>query len=313
MPERRQESIGHAAADDQQIDLGEQVAEQIELGRYLGAAHDRGNRSGRRLQHLRECVELVLHGAAGIGRQLAAEAFDRGMRAMRHRERVVHEDVAERGELIDEGGVVAFFPGVEARVLQAQDIARFHRIDRRHGRCADAIVGERHRPLEHVRNRRRQRLQRLGRIASLRTSEMGEQDHLAALVGDLADGRSDALDAGGVRDLAVLDRDVEIDAHQHALAAEVGLIERAEHDYRPGCAVSTDTIATVTSVIAGWRQISLPIATAVSTMRLEKPHSLSYHDITRTSVPSITLVWSMAKIDECGSWLKSLETLGASV
>ena len=60
-------------------------------------------------------------------------------------------------------------------------------------------------------------------------------------------------------------------------------------------------------------QASLPIATAVSTMRLEKPHSLSYHDITRTSVPSITLVWSMWKTDECGSWLKSLETLGASV
>src|SRR5260370_92994 len=60
-------------------------------------------------------------------------------------------------------------------------------------------------------------------------------------------------------------------------------------------------------------QISLPIATAVSTMRLEKPHSLSYHDITRTSVPSITLVWSMANTDECASWLKSLETLGTSV
>jgi hypothetical protein len=167
------------------------------------------------------------------------------MRAMRHRERVVHEDVAERGELIDEGGVVAFFPGVEARVLQAQDIARLHRIDRRHGRCAHAIIGERHRPFEHLRNRRRQRLERLGRIASLRTSEMGKQDHFAALVGDLADGLSDALDAGGVRDLAVLDRDVEIDAHKHAFAPEVGLIERAEHDYRPGRAVSTHTIATV--------------------------------------------------------------------
>src|SRR6202161_2042541 len=60
-------------------------------------------------------------------------------------------------------------------------------------------------------------------------------------------------------------------------------------------------------------QASLPIATAVSTMRLEKPHSLSYHDITRTSVPSSTLVWSMWKTDECGAWLKSLEPLGASV
>src|SRR5215467_11686565 len=40
-------------------------------------------------------------------------------------------------------------------------------------------------------------------------------------------------------------------------------------------------------------QISFPIATAVSTMRLEKPHSLSYHDKTATNVPSITFVWSI--------------------
>src|ERR1700739_4207857 len=63
----------------------------------------------------------------------------------------------------------------------------------------------------------------------------------------------------------------------------------------------------------GVRQISLPIATAVAAMRQEKPHSLSYQDITRTSVPSITLVWSMWKIELCGSWLKSLETFGSLV
>ena len=58
---------------------------------------------------------------------------------------------------------------------------------------------------------------------------------------------------------------------------------------------------------------SFPIATAVSAMRFEKPHSLSYHDITRTSVPFTTLVWSMWKVEECGSWLKSIETFGAVV
>src|SRR5260370_15282351 len=60
-------------------------------------------------------------------------------------------------------------------------------------------------------------------------------------------------------------------------------------------------------------QSSFPIATAVSAMRLEKPHSLSYHAITRTSVPFCTLVWSMWKVAECGSWLKSIETLGKMV
>src|SRR6187401_3666770 len=48
-------------------------------------------------------------------------------------------------------------------------------------------------------------------------------------------------------------------------------------------------------------------------MRLEKHHSLSYQLMTRTSVPSMTLVWSMWKVDEWLSWLKSIETLGWSV
>ena len=58
---------------------------------------------------------------------------------------------------------------------------------------------------------------------------------------------------------------------------------------------------------------SLPIATAVSAMRFEKPHSLSYQARMRTKVPSMTLVWSRWKVDECGSWLKSIETFGWSV
>src|SRR5262249_48997056 len=43
-------------------------------------------------------------------------------------------------------------------------------------------------------------------------------------------------------------------------------------------------------------------------MRLEKPHSLSYQLITDTKLPSITLVWSSAKEDEAGLWLKSIDT-----
>jgi hypothetical protein len=60
-------------------------------------------------------------------------------------------------------------------------------------------------------------------------------------------------------------------------------------------------------------QISFAMATAVSAMRFEKPHSLSYQDITRTKLPSITLVWSMWKMDEAGWWLKSMETFGSLV
>ncbi len=60
----------------------------------------------------------------------------------------------------------------------------------------------------------------------------------------------------------------------------------------------------------GRQPIVLPNATAVSAMRFEKPHSLSYQDSTETKSPSITLVWSSATVDECGSWLKSIDTFG---
>ena len=56
-----------------------------------------------------------------------------------------------------------------------------------------------------------------------------------------------------------------------------------------------------------------PTITELSAKRFEQPHSLSYHDITRTRLPFITLVWSMWKVEECGSWLKSIETLGCVV
>ncbi len=67
------------------------------------------------------------------------------------------------------------------------------------------------------------------------------------------------------------------------------------------------------AVIDKLRQISFAMATAVSAIRFEKPHSLSYHDSTRTRVPSSTLVWSMWKVDDAGSWLKSIETFGSCV
>src|SRR5215216_3418169 len=43
-------------------------------------------------------------------------------------------------------------------------------------------------------------------------------------------------------------------------------------------------------------------------MRFEKPHSLSYHEDTLTSVPSETRVSVESKIELAGLWLKSDET-----
>src|SRR5437763_918847 len=58
---------------------------------------------------------------------------------------------------------------------------------------------------------------------------------------------------------------------------------------------------------------SFAIVAAVSSMRLEKPHSLSYQDSTRTKEPSTTWVWPRSKIELAGLWLKSEETSGWSL
>src|SRR5271165_6523511 len=51
-------------------------------------------------------------------------------------------------------------------------------------------------------------------------------------------------------------------------------------------------------------------ASVVSSMRFEKPHSLSYQAQALTSVPSRTLVSVASKVEDAGSWLKSTETSG---
>ena len=151
---------------------------------------------------------------------------------------------------------------------------------------------------------------------------------LAALFRQFLDRGGDALDARRVGHAAVLDRHVEVDAQKDAFAGDVGVVERAEgllmaapllfsEVFRIGpasiAAGAQSRRRIVLASTALEAQISLAIATAVSAMRFEKPHSLSYQDRTRTKVPSITLVWSRWKIDERSSWLKSIDTFGLSV
>src|SRR5262249_37452602 len=95
----------------------------------------------------------------------------------------------------------------------------------------------------------------------------------------------------------------------HALAGE----RKGEAKERQHGQAEDDPLGQHAPLAVDRPQISLPIATAVSTMRLENPHSLSYHERTATMVPSKTLVWSMWNTDERGPWLKSVEALGRYV
>src|SRR4029079_16253422 len=97
-----------------------------------------------------------------------------------------------------------------------------------------------------------------------------------------------------VCDLRALHRHVEIDAHEHTLAGEV---------FRK----------VVEGLKGGHSQPSLAIAAAVSTIRFENPHSLSYQLTTRTSLPSRTAVSRLSTVELALECMRSTETRASPV
>jgi hypothetical protein len=62
---------------------------------------------------------------------------------------------------------------------------------------------------------------------------MGQHDNLGAALGQFLQGSGRTVDAGGIGDLAVLGRHVEIGANQNALTLDVKSVDGAEHGKSP--------------------------------------------------------------------------------
>ena len=137
-------------------------------------------------------------------------------------ERVVHVDVAVGGERLGEPGVVLLLLGVEAEVLQEQDLAVAKALDGVLRAHAEGIAGHRDR-LAH------QLAQALGdrtepeAVADLAIgpAEVAGQDDAGALRLQVLDRRQRRANARVVGDPAVLQRDVEVHAHEDPLARGV--------------------------------------------------------------------------------------------
>jgi len=168
---------------------------------------------------------------------------------------------------------------MEAGILQADYVAVFHRRHRAFGAVPDAVVDEFHRPLDDVRDLGGDGFQRIFLIAALRPAEVRQQDHLGALVGDFGDRVRHALDAGGVGDHAVFHRDVEVGATSTRFPSRRrGRGCGTRSLVRSFCLCMIPKTGSTFRDHAPARDVrsALPSPTAVSAMRLEKPHSLSY-------------------------------------
>ena len=214
----------------------------------------------------------------------------RGVRAVRGAERVVHVDVAERGQLAREGVVVGLLLGVEAQVLQQQHLAGLQVVRPPCATPSPTQSSARITSLaEQLAEPRAGRLQRASPASTLPSGRPGASARItrAPLLERVLDGGQRRADARVVRHLArlLVERDVEVDADEDALAV----------DRR---AASMDLII----ASAGGPcplQLAADEQLATSTMRLEKPHSLSYQENTLTNLPSpTTAVCVESKIED---------------
>ena len=96
--ERPHEVVRHPAADEQHVRPPRQHAQRVDLARDLGAAENRRERP-LGLEQPRQLADLLLEQQAGalLGDELR-HADDRGVRAVRGSEGVVHVHVGERRE-----------------------------------------------------------------------------------------------------------------------------------------------------------------------------------------------------------------------
>jgi hypothetical protein len=140
-----QEREHHRAADEEPIHLPEQRRQHVDLAADLGAAQDGDERMLRVLERGAQVVELGFHQETGDGGlHVVRHALGGRVRAMRRAERVVHVALAQSGQCLRESGVVLLFLGVEAQVLEQQDLAVAERGGSGLGGRPHAVVRPRH-------------------------------------------------------------------------------------------------------------------------------------------------------------------------
>ena len=113
----------------------------------------------------------------------------------------------------------------------------------------------------------------------------------------------------------------EKEALSHRIAEHLWLTVGGEDKILPGAVVNDLAAGSLSELPVDMKetrgavglttQATAEQSAAVSLMRFEKPHSLSYQDSTRTSPPSTTCVCVASKVEEAGLWLKSMLTSGS--
>ena len=142
-------------------------------------------------------------------------------------ESVIHVSIGQAGQLLAESGLILGLFLAETGVLQQNNIAVAHGGNSSLGVLADngVIVSKGDGLAQLLAQADSNRGQaELGLGAVLRLAQVAAQNDLGAIIDQLFDGRQSRVDTVVIGDHAVLHRDVEVAANQHALTSVVFIV-----------------------------------------------------------------------------------------
>ena len=141
-------------------------------------------------------------------------------------EGVVDVEVGEARQRLRERRVVGLLGGVEAQVLEHQQVAGAQLVDGHLDARAERVAGHPHRPAEELAQplRDRAQAQRVVDLA-LRPAEVAGEDDRCATLEEVDDRRQAGANAGVVGDPPVLERHVQVGADEDPASGDVDVAD----------------------------------------------------------------------------------------
>ena len=224
------EGVSHAAADDDGISDLQQVVDDADLGRDLGAAQNGDQRTLGSSQSAADDLQLLLNQEAGHSRQVSGNTGGGGVSAVNRAERVGHIDALGAGQVsqsLGKLGVVLGLALVIAQVLQQQDLTGLQSSGLGLSVLTHDVLGQDHFLAQQLGQTGGHGLHaQLGLPLALGLAHVRAGDDSGVLLQQVLDGGQSGADALVVGDhaRAVLGHgDVEIAAQQNLLAGDVNV------------------------------------------------------------------------------------------
>ena len=203
------------------------MIENTDLGGNLGTADDSDEGTLGLGEDTGQRVDLLLEKEAGDGRQVSGGAHDGTLGAVSGAEGIENENVTIGSELLGDLGVVLLLTLVETDVLENEDLARLDGGDSL-GSLLAVSVGDKGnvetRELGELLGDRLKGELRL-EASTLGTAEVAHEDDASVVLNEIVDGGQGSLDTGGVANDAILDRHVEVNADENALAVDIDIAD----------------------------------------------------------------------------------------